>query len=128
MRRLKEVDLLDRKFLLNLEAEMFGESEFLRHEMISFFAEHRGNFVFELETLVRFGVSTADALLSGTRWAAEACRMDPELGSLVPGKRADLIAIEGDPLAEIEALRRVRLVMKDGEIQDVMSNNHERNG
>jgi len=46
----------------------------------------------------------------------------------VPGKRADLIAIEGDPLAEIEALRRVRLVMKDGEIQDVIPNKHGTNG
>jgi len=87
-----------------------------------------GAMPFELETLVRFGVSTRDALLSGTRWAAEACRLDSEVGSLGPGKRADLIAIEGDPLADIEALRRVRLVMKDGGVQDVMSNNHGRNG
>ena len=48
LRRLREVDLLDRKFLLNLEAEMFGESEFRIHEMVSYFSEHRGNFVFEL--------------------------------------------------------------------------------
>ncbi|MFZ2491116.1 MAG: EAL domain-containing protein [Thermoanaerobaculia bacterium] len=48
LKRLREVDLLDRKFLLNLEAEMFGESEFRIHEVTSFFAEHRGNFVFEL--------------------------------------------------------------------------------
>ncbi|HVR38881.1 MAG TPA: EAL domain-containing protein, partial [Thermoanaerobaculia bacterium] len=48
LRRLREVDLQDRKFLLNLEAEMFGESEFRIHEMVSFFAEHRGHFVFEL--------------------------------------------------------------------------------
>jgi imidazolonepropionase-like amidohydrolase len=54
--------------------------------------------------------------------------VDSEVGSLAPGKRADLIALEGDPLADIEALRRVRLVMKDGEVQDVMSNNHWRNG
>ncbi|HEX8173107.1 MAG TPA: EAL domain-containing protein [Thermoanaerobaculia bacterium] len=47
-KRLRQVDLLDRKFLLNLEAEMFGESEFRLHEMVSYFAEHRGNFVFEL--------------------------------------------------------------------------------
>jgi imidazolonepropionase-like amidohydrolase len=87
-----------------------------------------GAMPFEMETLVRFGVSTRDALLSGTRWAAEACRLDSEVGSLLPGKRADLIAIEGDPLTDIEALRRVRLVMKDGEVQDVMSNNHGRNG
>ncbi len=48
LRRVREIDLLDRKFLLNLEAEMFGESEFRIHEMVSFFAENRGHFVFEL--------------------------------------------------------------------------------
>ena len=48
LKRLRDIDLGDRKFLLNLEAEMFGESEFRIHEMVSYFAEHRGNFVFEL--------------------------------------------------------------------------------
>jgi EAL domain-containing protein (putative c-di-GMP-specific phosphodiesterase class I)/DNA-binding response OmpR family regulator len=48
MARLKQMDLRDRKFLLNLEAEMFGESEFRIHEMVSYFAEHPGHFVFEL--------------------------------------------------------------------------------
>jgi EAL domain-containing protein (putative c-di-GMP-specific phosphodiesterase class I)/CheY-like chemotaxis protein len=48
LKRLRQVDLLDRKFLLNLEAEMFEESEFRIHEMVSFFSEHRGHFVFEL--------------------------------------------------------------------------------
>ena len=48
LKRLRQVDLLDRKFLLNLEAEMFGESEFRIHEMVSFFAEHQGQFVLEL--------------------------------------------------------------------------------
>ena len=48
LRRLRQVDFSDRKFLLNLEAEMFGESEFRIHEMVSFFAENRGHFVFEL--------------------------------------------------------------------------------
>src|SRR5207237_654885 len=48
LRRLRQVDLLDRKFLLNLAAEMFGESEFRIHEMTAFFAEHQGQFVLEL--------------------------------------------------------------------------------
>jgi len=48
LRRLKQVDLLDRKFLLNLEAEMFSESEFRIHEVMSFFGAHRGHFVLEL--------------------------------------------------------------------------------
>jgi len=68
----------------------------------------------ELETLVRFGVSTHDALLAGTRWGAQACRVEDQVGTLAPGKRADLIAIDGDPLKDIQALRCVSLVMKDG--------------
>ena len=48
LKRLRSFELNGRKFLLNLEAEMFEESEFRIHEMVSFFSEHRGNFVFEL--------------------------------------------------------------------------------
>src|SRR5207248_7015732 len=48
VRRLRSFDLTGRKYLLNLEAEMFEESEFRIHEMVSFFSEHRGHFVFEL--------------------------------------------------------------------------------
>ena len=73
-----------------------------------------GLMAYELETLVRLGVSPADALLAGTRRGAEACRIDRETGTLEPGKRADLIAVDGDPLADITAMRRVTLVMKDG--------------
>jgi EAL domain-containing protein (putative c-di-GMP-specific phosphodiesterase class I)/CheY-like chemotaxis protein len=48
LKRLRSFDFTDRKFLLNLEAEMFEESEFRIHDMVSFFSEHRGHFVFEL--------------------------------------------------------------------------------
>ncbi|HYO79483.1 MAG TPA: EAL domain-containing protein, partial [Thermoanaerobaculia bacterium] len=48
LKRLRSVDLGQKKFLLNLEAEMFGESEFRIHERVSYFADNRGNFVFEL--------------------------------------------------------------------------------
>jgi imidazolonepropionase-like amidohydrolase len=73
-----------------------------------------GLMAFELETLVRFGVSNRDALLAGTRWGAEACRADKEIGTIEVGKRADLIAIDGDPLKDVTAMHRVSLVMKDG--------------
>jgi len=73
---------------------------------------------FELQTLVRFGVSPADALLAGTSWGAEACRIDDQVGTIEPGKRADLIALDGDPLKDMAALERVTLVMKDGVVYD----------
>jgi imidazolonepropionase-like amidohydrolase len=76
-----------------------------------------GQMPFEMETLVCLGVSTKDALLAATRWGAEACRVDAEVGSLEAGKRADLIAVDGDPLKDITAMRRVVTVIKDGVIQ-----------
>jgi imidazolonepropionase-like amidohydrolase len=85
-----------------------------------------GRMPFELATLVRFGVSTRDALLAGTRWGAEACRIDATVGTIEPGKHADLIAIDGDPLRDIAAMERVRGVMKDGILYDGLSGRDER--
>jgi imidazolonepropionase-like amidohydrolase len=85
-----------------------------------------GAMAFELETLVRFGVSTRDALLAGTRWGAEACHVGDDVGTIAPGKRADLIAIDGDPLKDITAMRRVTAVMKDGVIQHPRERRDER--
>jgi EAL domain-containing protein (putative c-di-GMP-specific phosphodiesterase class I)/CheY-like chemotaxis protein len=48
LRKLEKMDLKNYKFLLNLEAEMFEQSEFRIHEVSAYFAKHRGNFVFEL--------------------------------------------------------------------------------
>jgi imidazolonepropionase-like amidohydrolase len=81
---------------------------------------------FELQTLVRFGVSPRDALLAGTRGGAEACRVDGEVGTLEPGKRADLIAVQGDPLKDMAALERVSHVMKDGVVYQGVFRGDER--
>jgi imidazolonepropionase-like amidohydrolase len=81
---------------------------------------------FELETLVRFGVSNPDALLAGTRWGAEACRVDKEVGTIEVSKRADLIAVDGDPLKDITAMQRVSVVMKDGVTYQGVAGRNER--
>jgi imidazolonepropionase-like amidohydrolase len=83
-----------------------------------------GAMPFELQTLVGLGVPAHEALLAGTRWAAEACRVDGETGSLAPGKRADLIAVDGNPLTDIGALDRVRLVMKNGVTYENLADSH----
>lgn len=69
---------------------------------------------FEMATLVRFGVRPMDAIRAGTAWAAQACAVDARVGTLESGKLADVVAVEGDPLRDIEALSRVQLVVKGG--------------
>jgi imidazolonepropionase-like amidohydrolase len=68
----------------------------------------------ELAALVRLGMSPIDALRAGTIRAAQALGMDDRLGTLAPGKVADLVAVPGDPLADIRVMEKVVFVMKDG--------------
>jgi imidazolonepropionase-like amidohydrolase len=64
---------------------------------------------------VRDAKQTAmDAIVSATSRAAAALRLGDRIGTLAPGFEADIIAVEGDPLTDITAVRRVRFVMKGG--------------
>ena len=62
------------------------------------------------------GDSPMDALLSGTSVAAESLGMADRIGAIAVGMQADLVAVEGDPLADITAVRRVAFVMKGGKV------------
>lgn len=76
-----------------------------------------GTQALELEWLVkRAGMSPARAIQSGTIVNAEVMGWQDRIGSIEKGKYADLIAIAGDPLADITELQRVKLVMKGGRI------------
>jgi imidazolonepropionase-like amidohydrolase len=73
----------------------------------------------ELPLLVAAGLTPMQAIQAATGWAAECVGLEREIGTLEKGKRADLIAVAGDPLADIGLLadaRRIRLVVKDGTI------------
>lgn len=77
---------------------------------------HRGNAV-EFCLMVEAGMTPMQAILAGTRDAAACLGLGEEVGQLRPGFRADLIALEGDPLNDIRVLEdtaRLRLVLKDG--------------
>jgi imidazolonepropionase-like amidohydrolase len=57
-----------------------------------------------------------DALTSGAAIAAESLGLADRIGSITEGMQADLVAVEGDPLADITAVRRVAFVMKGGKV------------
>jgi imidazolonepropionase-like amidohydrolase len=67
----------------------------------------------ELDTFVRLGVAPMDAIRAATFWPARLLKRE-DLGVVAPGKLADLIVVEGDPLRSMEALRHVVHVVKDG--------------
>jgi imidazolonepropionase-like amidohydrolase len=60
------------------------------------------------------GVSPMAAMISANSLGAEALGMNDQIGSIAPGLQADIIALDGDPLKDITAVRRVLFVMKDG--------------
>ncbi|MBL8765237.1 MAG: amidohydrolase family protein [Phycisphaerae bacterium] len=68
----------------------------------------------EFQFMVDAGMPASEAIVAATVNAAELLGRSSELGTLEPGKRADLIATDGDPTADISQLRRVSFVMKDG--------------
>ncbi|HEV3317702.1 MAG TPA: amidohydrolase family protein [Candidatus Angelobacter sp.] len=68
----------------------------------------------EFNHMVKFGMSPMDAIKAATSKAADLLDMKGELGVIAPGAYADIIAVSGDPLANIDALKNVTFVMKDG--------------
>lgn len=70
----------------------------------------------ELTYMVRYGMTSMQAIQSATMVAAALLDRTNDFGAIEPGKYADIIAVSGDPLASINELERVRFVMKGGEV------------
>lgn len=68
----------------------------------------------EFELMVEGGMPPMEAIQSATLVAAQLLRVDDRLGTIEPGKLADIVATNGNPLEEIGAMRRMAFVMKDG--------------
>ena len=66
--------------------------------------------------MVKYGMTAMQAIQAATSNAADLLGHSSEIGSLKPGKYADIIAVPGDPLADIRLLEDIRFVMKDGKI------------
>jgi Tol biopolymer transport system component len=73
----------------------------------------------ELEEHVAAGLTPFEALQTATVNPARLLAADEDLGSIAVGKLADMVVVEGDPLVDIKAARRVRTVIKNGEVYQV---------
>jgi len=70
----------------------------------------------EFELLVKYGLTPAEAIKAATVNAADLLGLGGEIGTIEPGKSADIIAVSGDPLADVKILKRVEFVMAQGEV------------
>jgi imidazolonepropionase-like amidohydrolase len=70
----------------------------------------------QLPYMVKYGMTPMQAIRSATLSAAQLMAWQDSVGSIAPGKYADIVAVEGDALADLKSFRRVSFVMKDGVI------------
>jgi imidazolonepropionase-like amidohydrolase len=106
--------------MVELEREAFGEA--LKRGLTPFiaFGTDAGGFAWteneakELTYMVRYGMTPMQAIKSATSVAARLLDRGDSLGAVAPGRYADLVAVSSDPLQDIEAMQRVRFVMKAG--------------
>jgi imidazolonepropionase-like amidohydrolase len=104
--------------------EKKGESLRLAHELGVNVAvgsdagetKYHGANAAELRALVSAGFTTAEAIRAATITAAELLGMPERIGTIEPGKAADVIAVRGDVLADVSVLQHVTFVMTDGEV------------
>jgi len=78
--------------------------------------ERHGRNAEELEAMTRRGLSSLEAIRAATTTAADLIGWPGEVGAIEVGKFADLIAVNGDPIADITVLQHVGFVMKGGRI------------
>ncbi len=70
----------------------------------------------ELEAMVKFGMTPIATLRSATATNAKVLHLENQIGSVKAGLLADLIAVEGDPTRDVSAVRKIKMVMKNGKV------------
>jgi imidazolonepropionase-like amidohydrolase len=104
--------------MVDLERIAFGKA--VAKGMLISFGTDVGGFAWtenqakEFAYMVRYGMTPMQAIRAATSVAARLLGQEDNLGSIAPGRFADLVAVAGDPLSDITELERVAFVMKDG--------------
>jgi imidazolonepropionase-like amidohydrolase len=70
----------------------------------------------EMQNLLNIGLTPMQVVVAATKHGAEVSNLGDELGTIEPGKLADIIVVDGDPLLDIEAMRDVTVVVKSGQL------------
>jgi imidazolonepropionase-like amidohydrolase len=108
------------KQMLDIARASFGRA--LKAGVTIVFGTDAGGFAWteneakEFSYMVRYGMTPMQAIQSATSIAAKALDMGHQVGSIEPGKLADIVAVNGDPLSDISLLEKVSFVMKDGKV------------
>lgn len=75
-----------------------------------------------MEGVAHMGIPTMNVIQASTLWPAQVMGVDKDYGSVEPGKAADVLIIDGNPLQDIKAMRNIRTVIMDGKIMDTRFN------
>jgi imidazolonepropionase-like amidohydrolase len=106
--------------MVEFERKAFGEA--LRRKVLIAYGTDAGGYAWtenqaqEFGYMVRYGMTPMQAIRSATSVAAALLDQSDNVGALAPGRYADLVATDGDPLADISELLRVSWVMKGGTV------------
>jgi imidazolonepropionase-like amidohydrolase len=72
--------------------------------------------IHEIEWMQKAGMTPMQIIIAATKNAAHSCNMENELGTLELGKLADVLVVDGDPLADIHALTSAHLILLEGKL------------
>jgi imidazolonepropionase-like amidohydrolase len=118
----------EEKELARMESRMEGRLDIMRR-MLDYGMKDRivpgtdsgvgdlafGHLDYDLQLLTQVGFTPAEALISATRVSSEAIGLADEIGTIEPGKWADLVAFDGDPATDVSACSRVSVVFQAGQ-------------